>query len=76
MIPRRDGAPRQRGSQAAAGVLIGAVDASAADKLGVILARDAEVDYDTLQWKSGMNQSDKDAGVVDLTAIGIIVRGK
>src|SRR5690349_10332020 len=44
------------GSQAAAGVLIGAVDASAADELGVILARDAEVDYDTLQWKSGMNQ--------------------
>ena len=56
--------------------MIGAVDASAADKLAVILARDAEVDYDTLQWKSGMNQSDKDAGVADLAAIGIIVRGK
>lgn len=64
------------GTQAAAGILIGAVDASSADAKGVILARDAEVDYDTLQWKSAMSQNDKDAGVVDLTALGIIVRGK
>lgn len=64
------------GTQAAAGVLIGATDASAADAKGVILARDAEVDYDTLQWKAAMSQNDKDAGVVDLTALGIIVRGK
>src|SRR6516165_3811206 len=64
------------GSQTAAGVLIGAVDASAADKKGAILARYAEVDYDLLQWKAAMSQGDKDAGVVDLAAIGIIVRGK
>ena len=64
------------GSQAAAGVLIGAVDATSGDKKGVILARYAEVDYDTLQWKAAMSQGDKDAGVADLAAIGIIVRGK
>lgn len=64
------------GSQTAAGVLIGATDASAADAKGVILARDAEVDYDTLQWKAAMSQNDKDAGVVDLAALGLIVRGK
>lgn len=64
------------GTQTAAGVLIGATDASAADAKGVILARDCEVDYDTLQWKTAMSQGDKDAGVVDLAAIGIIVRGK
>ena len=64
------------GSQAAAGVLIGAVDATSGDKKGVILARYVEVDYDLLQWKAAMSQGDKDAGVVDLAAIGIIVRGK
>ena len=64
------------GSQAAAGVLIGAVDATSGDKKGVILARYAEVDYDLLQWKAAMSQGDKDAGVVDLAALGIIVRGK
>jgi hypothetical protein len=64
------------GSQSAAGVLIGAVDASAADQRGVILARDCEVDYKTLQWKAGMNQGDKDAGIADLAALGIIVRGQ
>ncbi len=64
------------GTQTAAGILVGAVDASGADQLGLLLARDAEVDYDLLQWKAGMNQSDKDAGVADLAAIGIIVRGK
>jgi hypothetical protein len=56
--------------------LIGAVDASGADKKGVIIARYGEVDYDTLQWKSAMSQGDKDAGVADLAALGIIVRGK
>jgi hypothetical protein len=64
------------GSQSAAGVLIAAVDASAADQRGVILARDCEVDYKTLQWKAGMNQGDKDAGIADLAALGIIVRGQ
>lgn len=64
------------GTQTAAGVLIGAVNASGADAKGAILARDAEVDYDTLQWKAAMAQNDKDAGVTDLAALGIIVRGK
>jgi hypothetical protein len=64
------------GSQSAAGVLSAAVDASAADQRGVILARDCEVDYKTLQWKAGMNQGDKDAGIADLAALGIIVRGQ
>lgn len=62
------------GTQAAAGILWEAVDAltgTPADKRGVIIARDAEVNLDLLTWKSGASQGDIDAGVADLKALGI-----
>ena len=61
------------GTETAAGILFEAVDASAADAAGVIVARDAEVNLDELGWNS-QAQGAIDAGVVDLTAIGIIPR--
>lgn len=62
------------GSQAAAGILLGAVDASDGDMPGVLIARDAEVKKDTLTWKSGADDTAKNAGIADLAALGIIVR--
>ena len=61
------------GSEAAAGVLYAAVDASAADAAGVIVARDAEVNASELGWNS-QAQPAIDAGTTDLAALGIISR--
>ena len=61
------------GTQAAAGVLCQAVDASLADKAGAIIIRDAEVDGDLLGW--GANDSTGiTAGIADLAALNIHVR--
>lgn len=61
------------GSEVAAGVLYAAVDASAADKAGVAIVRDAEVNSDQLGW-SGGDSTAITAGTADLKAVGIIVR--
>lgn len=55
------------GTQTAAGVLYGNVDATAADKTAVIIARYAEV-------SSAMLTGSDANGVADLLALGIIVR--
>jgi len=60
------------GSGVAAGVLFDAVNASAADAPGVMIARDAEVTG--LQWFTGATTSQKAAGEADLKAVGIIAR--
>ena len=63
------------GTQTAVGVLIAAVDASAADMPGVIIARHAiVVDKTGLVWKAAMSEGDKDAGIVELKAAGIQAR--
>ena len=62
------------GTQAAIGVLIGAVDATEGDKHGVIIARDCEVKKDALIWKTGADDTFKNAGIADMAALGIIVR--
>lgn len=62
------------GSENAAGVLYAAVDATAADKQGVRIARDAEVVKASLQWNGTINQAQKDAAVAQLEALGIIAR--
>ena len=49
-------------------------DASDGDMPGVLIARDAEVKKDTLTWKSGADDTAKNAGIADLAALGIIVR--
>lgn len=63
------------GTQTAIGVLIEGVDASSADAPGVIIARHAiVVDKSGLVWKSAMTSGDKDAGMVELKAVGILGR--
>lgn len=63
------------GSQVAAGILFDAVDASAADALGVAIVRLAEVDTDKLQWDAAVTtQGEKDAAIVDLAANFVIAR--
>jgi len=61
------------GSETAAGVLYDAVDASAADKIGVIINRHAEVDGDVINWNAEVG-GDITAGIVELLALGILVR--
>lgn len=62
------------GSQAAVGILYAAVDASAADKKGVIIARHAEVADSLLVWAGTNDAGDKTAGKADLAALDIIIR--
>ena len=62
------------GSESAAGILYDAVDASAADKIGVAIVRDAEVDGDVINWNAEVPGADQTAGIADLLAVGIIVR--
>lgn len=62
------------GVQAAAGILLDDVDASSADQSGVIIARDAEVNSNELVYDSGQDATAKAAAVVDLAALGILVR--
>lgn len=63
------------GRQNVAGIAFDAVDASAADTVGVIVARGpVAVNGDELGWKTSMNAGDKVAGKQALTALGIVVR--
>lgn len=59
------------GTENAAGFLIGAVDASTADKLGVIIERDALVAMDNLVWPADIEVAEKAAAIVELEALGI-----
>jgi head decoration protein D len=62
------------GGQRVAGVLYNNVDASAADKNGVALRRDAEIRAADLTWFAGATQAQKDEAIDALEALGIIVR--
>ena len=62
------------GTEDAAGILFEAVDASAADAAGVAIVRDGTFNLAEVIWKSGASQGDIDAGVVDMTALGLIAR--
>jgi Bacteriophage lambda head decoration protein D len=63
------------GTQTAVAILCEAVNASAADQPCAIISRDAEVKGSSLVWPStGSPTVDKPAGIVDLAAVGIIVR--
>lgn len=61
------------GSEVAAGILLWPADASDADLVVAIVARDAEVIADELVWPDG-SPVDVTAGIADLKAIGILVR--
>jgi hypothetical protein len=62
------------GSEVAAAILYGPVDASVADADGVITARLAEVNDDLLTWKAGISAPDKAAGIATLATNDIYVR--
>ncbi len=62
------------GSQNAAGALLLDVDASAADKAGVVLARHAICSDKGLVWPGGITGPQKTAAIAQLKALGILVR--
>lgn len=62
------------GSQTAAGVLLEAVNASAADKAGVMIARMAIVAKGNLVWSGTPNDAQKAAALASLEAVGIVAR--
>lgn len=62
------------GRETAKAVLFAACDASAGDTVAAIIARDAEVNGDELGYLSGSPAQDVAGAIVDLAAVGIIVR--
>ena len=62
------------GSQTAVAILLDAVDATAADKDGVVVARHAEVNAAELIWFSGADANQKAAALAQLKTLDIIAR--
>lgn len=63
------------GSETAVGILFDAVDASAADAEGVMIARDAEFNAAEVVYKSGyVVDTDDTAAKAELAAVGLIAR--
>lgn len=62
------------GSQFAAGILYGAVNATSADTRGVAYKRDCEHNADIVVWKTGATSGQKAKGTFDLKQRGIILR--
>lgn len=62
------------GSQNAAGVLLLDVEASAADKPGVIIARHAICSDKKIVWPGGITGPQKTAAIAQLKALGVLVR--
>jgi hypothetical protein len=62
------------GRDDAAGVLLEAVDATAADKAGVLVARDAVVVKGALQWAAAISAAQKESAYLDLARRGVIAR--
>lgn len=62
------------GSQTAVAVLFAAVDTTAAEKPGVITARDTEVAAHALAWPAGTTEPQKTAALAQLAAVGIVAR--
>lgn len=59
------------GTEAAAGIMVGAVDATLADKPGVIIERDALVATANLVWPADILTAERDAAIAELEALGI-----
>ncbi|MCZ2147972.1 MAG: head decoration protein [Bryobacterales bacterium] len=62
------------GSQNAVAVVVFPVDASAADKPGVIIARHAICSDKGLVWPGGITGPQKTTAIAQLKAVGILVR--
>jgi hypothetical protein len=63
----------QDGRQDVAGVMLGAVDASGGDVVGVAMVRRGVVHEGKLAWKSTVSAAEKAVGKAQLTALGIVV---
>ena len=62
------------GSQTAVAILYAAVDATAADTEGVVIARHAEVNAAELVWFSGADANQKSAGLAQIKTNDIVAR--
>ena len=62
------------GSEDAAGFVIAAYDASAADTEGVAIVRDALIVADNLVWPDGATETQKSVALAQLKALGIVER--
>ena len=62
------------GGQRPSGILYDAVDATSADKDGVVVRRDAELRKDDLNWFTGATAAQKDEALDALEALGLIGR--
>jgi hypothetical protein len=62
------------GSEAAAGILYDAVDASAADAEGVAIVRLAEVNAAELVWPEGITGGEQTTALGELATLNIIAR--
>lgn len=62
------------GSQSAAAILWAGADAASADTAVVVIARSAEVKADALTWPAGITTPQKTAAIVQLEALGIVLR--
>jgi len=62
------------GSQVAVAVLFAEVDATLADKPGVITARDAEIEAAALIWPTAITTNQKTAALGQLASVGIVAR--
>jgi len=62
------------GGQIAQGVAYDHYDASSADKVGVAVVRDAEVNSNLLTWPSGITAAQKTQATRELNARGLILR--
>ncbi len=62
------------GTQTAAGVLLDAVDATAADREGVAIVREAIVAREALVFAGAPTQPQKDAAIATLKTLGVVAR--
>ena len=62
------------GVETAAAILWDDVDATSADRVAVVIVRDAEVNAGELVWEAAQITADKNAGIADLRLLGIIAR--
>jgi hypothetical protein len=60
------------GANHAAGIMVAAVDATSADKLGAAVVREAMIDSVNLVWPTGISAGDKAIALADLEALEIV----
>ncbi len=60
------------GSNRAAGIMVGAADATDGAVAGAAIVRDAMIDPDNLVWPDGITAGEKLAALADLAALGIV----